>query len=136
MEEEWRRIEDFPDYRVSNYGNVYDDYKNELVHQSSSNRYRTVRLHRGREVERVLVHRLVATVFVPGQSIRRYIVNHIDGDRSYNASENLEWVTPMENRDHAIQIGLQRSNWHVEKTYPHLTRAFRMAELDQLQEGG
>jgi hypothetical protein len=130
MEEEWRRIEDFPDYRVSNYGNVYDDYKNRPVHQYSPNRYRTVRLHRGRETETVLVHRLVASAFVLGRSDQRYIVNHINGDRSYNAVENLEWVTPMENRYHAIQIGLQRSNWHIDKTYPHLTKAFRKTEQE------
>ena len=34
-------------------------------------------------------------------------MNHKDGDRSNNKVENLEWVTPAENTQHAVQTGLR-----------------------------
>ena len=48
----------------------------------------------------VLIHRIVATLFIPNSVKARTQVNHIDGNKQNNDYRNLEWMTPSENIIH------------------------------------
>lgn len=53
-----------------------------------------------------LVHRLVATAFIPNPESKSD-VNHKDGNKQNNRKSNLEWMTKQENEEHAKAIGLK-----------------------------
>lgn len=55
--------------------------------------------------KRLYIHRIIAEMFIPNPKGLPQ-VNHIDGNKSNNCVENLEWTTQLENNRHAHKIGL------------------------------
>lgn len=70
-----------------------------------SGKYQSVDLSRDGVREKFSIHRLVLMSF-EGLHKTKLHCNHIDGDKHNNSLENLEWVTPSENRVHAVKNGL------------------------------
>lgn len=95
-------------YSVSDLGEVRKDINNYILSQSLQQDYCHVTLNINGKQKRMRVHRLVAEAFIENPENKPY-VNHIDGNRGNNKVENLEWVTPSENIQHAVDHGLMRS---------------------------
>ena len=96
------------DYSVSTEGEVRKDTTNYILSQSSQQDYKFVGLIINGKQKRMRVHRMVALTFIDNPDNKPY-VNHIKGNRSDNNVENLEWVTPSENTQHAVDTGLFKS---------------------------
>lgn len=118
--ETWKDIEGYEGlYQVSDYGNVRSlDHtaktktgKDVLVTGTVKKLSRTkdgylqVCLIHGKKQKMCRVHRLVALAFIQNPDSKPE-VNHIDGCKTNNNVENLEWCTGEENREHAIKTGL------------------------------
>lgn len=59
--------------------------------------------------KRLYVHRLVAEAFLEKPLDKnKNQINHIDGDKSNNCVDNLEWVTAKENSEHCLQLELKK----------------------------
>ena len=120
MNEKWEEIKGYNGlYLVSNTGKVKSmewnrTKKAKELKQYDQRGYKLVGIRRNGTLHNYLVHRLVATAFVPNPR-NLYDVNHIDGNKANNCAENLEWVTKSENTRHAIKMGLRPAGC----TYEH-----------------
>lgn len=115
--EEWRWVPGYEGlYIVSDHGNVmsvprtvHGDrlVKNvagvKLSKCKHSSGYQQVVLYRNAHSDLALVHRIVAEAFIPNPD-GKPCVNHINGDKTDNRVENLEWVTHKENSHHACSF--------------------------------
>ena len=100
MNEIWKAIEDYPNYEVSNLGNVRNKKTKRVLRPAKLNTgYLQVRIkdstgvYRGRNI-----HRLAMITFNPVENMDDLQVDHIDFNRQNNCLENLRWLTPTENR--------------------------------------
>lgn len=98
MEEVFLRIEDYPNYYVSNLGNVltlnYNHTGKERILKPKINRdgYFTVQLWNGNGVKEFSIHRLVANAFILNPD-NLPCVNHKDENHKNNKVDNLEWCS-------------------------------------------
>lgn len=92
-------------YSVSDNGEVRNDKTNKILSSRIQQGYKHVTLTINKKAKSCRVHRLVASAFIPNIENKPY-VNHKDGIRSNNNVNNLEWVTPVENVQHAVRTGL------------------------------
>jgi len=83
------------------------------------------------------LHRLVAIHFIPNQLNKPY-VNHKNGIKDDNRSENLEWVTNDENMRHAVETGLinnKGENAHLSKLKNEQVIFIRASNLNNKELG-
>ena len=103
----WKVIEEYPNYMVSNLGNVkslnYNHTGKEKILKSCKvcGGYIGVNLCKDGEKSTKLIHRLVAEAFIPNTD-NKPCIDHINTDRTDNRVENLRWVTRTENMNNPI----------------------------------
>lgn len=118
MQESWRDIAGYEGkYQVSNLGNVraldfHREGKIETLRQKKcKDGYYQVALSKDCKAKYFRVHRLVAQAFISNPE-NKPLINHINGIKTDNMAENLEWCTLLENKHHAIATGLEKNLGH------------------------
>lgn len=139
MEEIWKDIENYEGfYQISNLGNIRSldrirkskhgtaKIKGVNLKQSITNAgYKQVVLRKFNIPQNASVHRFVIIAFLGVNKFKRE-VNHINGIKTDNRIENLEWVTRSENGFHAF-----KNNLHI----PHDCKGIKngRAKLSEIQ---
>lgn len=115
MQEMWKNIEGYDgNYQISNLGRVrstIDNHQNKRcvpkIRKSriGNSGYLYVNLWKDGKPKSEKVHRLVASCFCEKPADAE-CVNHINGIKTDNRAENLEWCTYSDNSKKAYEMGL------------------------------
>ena len=89
MLEEWKVIENAPNYEISNCGEVRNKITTRILKSTLVNGYLATGLRINNKKITTFIHRLVATCFLVCPD-KAYVVNHKDGIKTNNIIENLE----------------------------------------------
>lgn len=108
MKEIWKKIENYPNYEISSWGNVkskeryvkvgiknqkeYLKKEKMLKHQIDKKGYHYVRLYNDNGWKYFKIHKLVANAFIPNIN-NEPTVDHIDRNRDNNCVWNLRWAS-------------------------------------------
>lgn len=138
----WKNIPNFSLYMASNFGRIKSiDYKKSGIHKvlklsNCRNGYpQTVLLNDQSEYKNVKAHKMVALAFY-GKRLKGYEVDHIDGNKTNNYSDNLEYVTHSVNCKRSFDTGLQKPKRGELNGMAKLTSLEVKKAIDQKKKGG
>lgn len=108
----WRPVLGFEGhYEVSDTGYIRSIKRETIILAPRYDRsgYIKAALFKDGKYHPTLVHRLVAEAFLGQAPSERHQINHVDGDKTNNRADNLEWCTASESGNHAYRTGLSVS---------------------------
>lgn len=112
QKEIWKQVvnKPFTSYQISSFGRVKNKYEKILKTNIDKDGYERITLNYKGFYQTIKIHILVAYAFIkkPKDFYKiKYTVNHIDGVKTNNTINNLEWLTYSDNLKHAFKIGIK-----------------------------
>lgn len=100
MEEQWKDVVGYEKiYEVSNLGQVRNYHTGQILKGVyDKDGYLRLSLHKNKKGKNVLIHRLVATAFIPNEDEEKNMIDHINRIKTDNNVSNLRWVTNGQNQ--------------------------------------
>lgn len=100
MTEEWKQVDEFPIYSISNYGRLRNDTTGYILKGGlDRNGYKQATIcYNGKQYNRRIC-RLVAIAFLPNPD-NLPMVNHKDENKQNDYVDNLEWCTVTYNNNY------------------------------------
>lgn len=112
--EEFRDLQGFDNYQISNLGRIYSKKKRTClkVKKLGNSGYYQVRLSKDGKYIYKNLHRILAETFIPNPNNYR-TVNHINGNKLDNRISNLEWADDCTQQHQACLLGLKSTTQHI-----------------------
>lgn len=112
--EEFRDLQGFDNYQISNLGRIYSKKKRTClkVKKLGNSGYYQVRLSKDGKYVYKNLHRILAETFIPNPNNYR-TVNHINGNKLDNRISNLEWADDCTQQHQACLLGLKPTTQHI-----------------------
>lgn len=128
MNEIWKTIEDYPNYMVSNMGNVKNVKTNKVLKPIvGSGDYLQVNLYGNGKMKTHKIHKLVSYAFqeICGEWFEGCECDHLDTNKTNNYAINLRNVAPITNhnnpltRQHISESKKGKTSWGKGLKYSH-----------------
>jgi hypothetical protein len=104
-QEIWKVIPGFDQYSVSTCGRIWSSKTERYLKPDLlRNGYLQVTLRKNSKSKKISVHRVVAETFRGSDMRLDFVVNHIDGDKTNNNVNNLEWRSQSDNLKHSYAL--------------------------------
>ena len=117
-----------PGYEVDELGVVYGKRSGKPLKPSINHAgYEIVNLMIDNHRKGFSVHTIVARTFMPDHDEEKSQVNHINGIKTDNRLENLEWATSSENILHSFHVLGQNPN--ILRRHPVIARSIKDGEV-------
>lgn len=136
----WKPVKGFDNYEVNEYGVIRNKYTEKILSSKNDRGYERVALYDHGIRSMKQVHRIVAESFIDNPC-NKDEVNHINGDKRDNRSQNLEWCTRSDNMKHAYAAGLKHFSGGLDerpvrvletgKVYESIHECARQLDCDQ-----
>ena len=109
MATRWKTIKGFEGYMISTDGQVKNIKTGKILKGFKNKKgYLQVPFYKNGKRIQPYIHKLVAEAFIDNPENKTQ-VNHIDGNKTNNNVNNLEWCNNRENQIHAIKNHLRKN---------------------------